>query len=97
MSKARIDARFAALKAEGRAAFIASGAKAPDPGRDDVKSLRPRVGRDRPHMERVIELLRAGAVTVPELQVFDLKDAAEAIKISQSRHFRGKLVLRVRG
>lgn len=88
---------FAVLKPGGRAAFIASGAKAPDPGRADVKSLRPRVGRDRPHMERVIELLRAGAVTVPELQVFDLKDAAEAVKISQSRHFRGKLVLRVRG
>ncbi|MEX2455436.1 MAG: NADP-dependent oxidoreductase [Rhodospirillaceae bacterium] len=87
---------FAVLKPGGRAAFIASGAKAPAPERADVRSLRPAVGRDRPHMERIVELWRAGAVTVPELRLFDLKDAAEAIRISQSRHLRGKLILKIR-
>jgi NADPH:quinone reductase-like Zn-dependent oxidoreductase len=36
---------FAVLKPGGRAAFIASGAQAPKPDRDDVTSLRPPVGR----------------------------------------------------
>src|SRR5262249_32223993 len=40
---------FAVLKPGGRAAFIASGAQAPKPHRDDVTSLRPPAGRARPH------------------------------------------------
>ena len=87
---------FDVLKPGGRAAFIASGSKSPEPKRSDVTSLRPKVGRSRAHMERVAELFAKGVVTVPELQVFDLKDAAKAIEISSSRHFRGKLVLKVR-
>ena len=43
---------FAVLKPGGRAAFIASGAQAPKPDRGDVQSLRPQVGRDRPHLDR---------------------------------------------
>lgn len=87
---------FMVLKPGGRAAFIASGTSAPKPPRDDVISLRPNVGRDRPHLERIIELFDAGAVTVPEVTLFDLKDAAEAQKISESRHLRGKLILKIR-
>jgi NADPH:quinone reductase-like Zn-dependent oxidoreductase len=87
---------FDVLKPGGRAAFIASGMQAPEPSRDDVESLRPAVGRDRPYMERVAELFAAGVVTVPELQIFDLKDAVEAQNISESRHLRGKLMLKIR-
>tara|TARA_R110000787_G_scaffold255852_1_gene361184 strand:+ start:137 stop:1060 length:924 start_codon:yes stop_codon:yes gene_type:complete len=87
---------FAVLKPGGRAAFIASGPKAPEPYRDDVVSLRPSVGRARHYMERIAELLAAGVVTVPELRLFDLKDAVEAQKISESRHLRGKLILKIR-
>src|SRR5262245_40903825 len=47
---------FAVLKPGGRAAFIASGAQAPKPNRDDVTSLRPPVGRARRHIERIAEL-----------------------------------------
>ena len=47
-------------------------------------------------MERIAELYSAGVVTVPELTLFDLKDAAEAQKISETRHLRGKLILQVR-
>lgn len=87
---------FSVLKPGGRAAFIASGAKSPEPDRDDVTSLRPAVGRARHYMERIAELLAAGVVSVPELQLFDLENAVEAQKISESRHLRGKLILKIR-
>jgi NADPH:quinone reductase-like Zn-dependent oxidoreductase len=87
---------FSVLKAGGRAAFIASGAHAPKSDRSDVLSLRPRVGRDRPHLERIIELVAAGAVRVPEVTRFQLSDAVAAHRLSESRHFRGKLVFVVR-
>jgi NADPH:quinone reductase-like Zn-dependent oxidoreductase len=84
---------FAVLKAGGRAAFIASGPKAPVPKRGDVRSLRPQVGRDREHLERIVALFTAGAVRPPEIILYPLKEAAAAHRLSQSRHFRGKLVL----
>ncbi|MDP4595192.1 MAG: zinc-binding dehydrogenase, partial [Beijerinckiaceae bacterium] len=87
---------FTVLKPGGRAAFIASGAKAPVPQRSDVVSLRPNVGRDREHLERIAALHAAGAITVPEVTVFDLADAARASAISEARHLRGKLVFKVR-
>jgi NADPH:quinone reductase-like Zn-dependent oxidoreductase len=87
---------FAVLKPGGRAAFIASGAQAPKPDRSDVTALRPAVGRDRPAMERVAELHRAGAVRPPPVRLFKLADAAEAVGISKARHLKGKLVLKVR-
>src|SRR6185312_12831882 len=87
---------FAVLKPGGRAAFIGSGAQAPKPDRSDVIALRPSVGRDRPHLERIVELVRIGAVRPPEVTRFKLSDAVAAHEVSQSRHFRGKLVFVVR-
>jgi NADPH:quinone reductase-like Zn-dependent oxidoreductase len=87
---------FAALKPGGRAAFIASGAQAPKPPRDDVTSLRPPVGRARRHLERIVELLQAGAIKPPEIKLYRLSQAADAHRLSESRHFRGKLVFQVR-
>jgi len=87
---------FTVLKAGGRAAFIASGAAAPKPSRSDVTSLRPAVGRSRKAMERIAELIAAGAIRPPELKLFRLSEAVEAHRLSQSRHFRGKLVFQVR-
>jgi NADPH:quinone reductase-like Zn-dependent oxidoreductase len=87
---------FAVLKPGGRAAFIASGPQAPKPPRGDVQSLRPQVGRDRPHLERIAALHRAGAIRNPEVTLFQLAEAAEAHRVSQARHFRGKLVFKVR-
>jgi NADPH:quinone reductase-like Zn-dependent oxidoreductase len=87
---------FAVLKPGGRAAFIASGAQAPKPDRGDVQSLRPNVARDRPHLERIVELVTAGAVKPPEVRRYPLAQAVEAQKVSQGRHFRGKLVLVMR-
>jgi NADPH:quinone reductase-like Zn-dependent oxidoreductase len=87
---------FAVLKPGGRAAFIASGWKAPPPTRDDVTSLRPSVVRARAPLERIGQLVAAGAVRPPEVQLFRLSQAQEAHRLSESRHFRGKLVFQVR-
>jgi NADPH:quinone reductase-like Zn-dependent oxidoreductase len=87
---------FAVLKPGGRAAFIASGAQAPKPERSDVVGLRPSVGRDRPHLERIVELVTLGAVRPPEVTRYRLSDAVAAHRLSESRHFRGKLVFLVR-
>jgi NADPH:quinone reductase-like Zn-dependent oxidoreductase len=87
---------FGVLKPGGRIAFIASGGKAPESPRADVQALRPAVTRDRPHLERIVELVEAGAVRVPEITEYPLSEAVEAHKVSEGRHLRGKLVFRVR-
>ena len=87
---------FATLKPGGRAAFIASGPQAPKPPRADVAALRPNVARDRPHLERIVALVSSGAVRPPEVTRFPLAEAAAAHRVSEGRHFRGKLVFLVR-
>ena len=84
---------FAVLK---HAAFIASGAQAPKPERDDVTSLRPPVGRARRHLDRIAQLFQAGAIRPPEIKLYRLSQAADAHRLSESRHFGGKLVFQVR-
>ena len=64
--------------------------------RDDVVSLRPPVGRARRPLERIVELFEAGAIRVPEIKLYRLSQAADAHRLSESRHFRGKLVFQVR-
>src|SRR6202161_3298653 len=87
---------FAVLKPGGRAAFIASGAQAPKPDRADVVALRPSVGRDRPHLERIVALVALRAVRPREVTRYRLSKAGAAHRLSKSRHFRGKLVFLVR-
>jgi NADPH:quinone reductase-like Zn-dependent oxidoreductase len=43
-----------------------------------------------------VELVRTGAVRPPEVTTYKLSDAVAAHKVSQARHFRGKLVFVVR-
>ena len=87
---------FQVLRAGGRAAFIASGPTAPVSPRDDVTSLRPAVRRDRPHLERVLELHAAGSLTVPDVTLYALSQAVEAHRVSEARHLKGKLVFTLR-
>lgn len=87
---------FAALRPGGRLASIAAGQAAPVSPRADVMSLRPNVGRDRQHLDRIAALATSGAVRVPELTIYKLSEAAAAHKVSEGRHFRGKLVFKVR-
>ena len=87
---------FAVLRAGGRLASVAAGGAAPVSPRADVTSLRPKVDRDRPHLERVGELVAQGIVPLPEIVEYPLAKAVEAHRISEARHLRGKLVLKVR-
>ena len=87
---------FAVLKPGGRLASIAVGGTAPAAPRADVQSLRPKVDRDRAHLDRVAALVTQGAVPLPEIKEYPLAKAAEAQRVSEARHLRGKLVLRVR-
>src|SRR5258706_4051602 len=87
---------FAVLRPGGRLASIAAGASAPASPPSDVTSLRPKVNRDRPHLERVAALVPQGTVPLPQITAQPLAHAAAAHRVSEARHLRGKLVLRVR-
>jgi NADPH:quinone reductase-like Zn-dependent oxidoreductase len=83
---------YAVLKPGGRLVWVAAAPEGFKPSRTDVKVLRPAVSRDRAHLERIIALLDAGA----PIARYALADAAEAHRVSEARHLRGKLVLAVR-
>jgi NADPH:quinone reductase-like Zn-dependent oxidoreductase len=84
------------LKPGGRLVWIAPAPEGYQPTRNDVQTLRPGVARDRKHLERMLELLDTGAVWPPDITRYKLTDAAEAHRVSESRHLRGKLVFEVR-
>jgi NADPH:quinone reductase-like Zn-dependent oxidoreductase len=87
---------YAVLKPGGRLVYIAAAPAGFTPARKDVEVLRPRVARDRTHLERMKNLLDEGAVWPPAITRYKLADAAEAHRVSEGRHLQGKLVLIVR-
>jgi NADPH:quinone reductase-like Zn-dependent oxidoreductase len=84
------------LKPGGKLVWIAPAPDGFTPPRKDLETLRPDVVRDRAHLERMLALLEARAVRPPPIKEFKLSDAAEAHRISESRHLQGKLVFIVR-
>jgi NADPH:quinone reductase-like Zn-dependent oxidoreductase len=87
---------FAVLRPGGRLACIAGGAAAPASPRGDVTSLRPKVERSRARLDRVAKLVDEGIVPLPTITEYPLAQAADAHRVSEARHLRGKLVLKVR-
>ena len=87
---------YEVLKPGGRLVWIAPPPEGFVPTRHDVVSERPAVLRDRPHLQRILDLVAAGSLRAPPMQRFPLAQAAQAHRISESRHLRGKLVLQVR-
>ena len=87
---------YSVLRPGGRLVWVAPAPAGSQPPRSDVTVLRPAVTRDRAHLERIVALLDAGAVSPPPITRYDLADAAEAHRVSEGRHLRGKLVLAVR-
>jgi NADPH:quinone reductase-like Zn-dependent oxidoreductase len=85
---------YKVLKSGGRLVWIAPAPEGPVRG--DVQTLKPDVRRDRPHLERMLSLLAAGAVHAPPVHRYKLEDAAEAHRISEARHLQGKLVFVLR-
>jgi NADPH:quinone reductase-like Zn-dependent oxidoreductase len=86
---------YGVLKPGGRLVWVAPAPAGFKPSRTDVKVLRPAVSRDRAHLERIVALLEAGAVAPPPIKLYPLADTAEAHRVSEGRHLRGKLVLAV--
>jgi NADPH:quinone reductase-like Zn-dependent oxidoreductase len=84
------------LKPGGRLVWIAAAPAGFQPSRKDVQVLRPNVARDRAHLERMVALDERGAVWPPNIVRYRLADAADAHRVSESRHLQGKLVLIVR-
>jgi len=87
---------YTVLKPGGRLVWIAPAPEGFRPPRTDVETLRPNVLRDRAHLTRMLSLLEAGAVRPPTIVRYKLADAAEAHRVSESRHLQGKLVFVVR-
>jgi NADPH:quinone reductase-like Zn-dependent oxidoreductase len=84
------------LKPGGRLVWIAPAPAGFEPTRRDVQVLRPGVARDRAHLERMLALLEASAVSPPAITHYKLADAAEAHRVSEARHLQGKLVFEIR-
>ena len=82
------------LRSGGRAAFL--DGPAPTPRRSDIVSVKPLVKRATKFMNRVAELIDAGAFGPPEVRVFSLAQARLTHELIEARHVRGKLVFKVR-
>ena len=87
---------YSVLKPGGRLVRITDAPAGFQPSRRDVQTLRPTVTRDRAHLQRMLTLLDKGAIRPPAIVRYKLADVAEAHRISESRHLRGKLVLEIR-
>jgi NADPH:quinone reductase-like Zn-dependent oxidoreductase len=81
------------LLSGGRMVYVAPQPENFQLPRTDVEVLRPKVGRTRAHLERIIELAESSSVTAPAIEIMPLSEASAAQEKIKSRHVRGKIVL----
>src|SRR5450631_3670911 len=86
---------YKVLKPGGRLVWITPAPEGFQPP-TGFGTLRPDVKRDRAHLERLLELLAAGAIKPPAITRYKLADAAQAHRVSEARHLHGKLVFEIR-
>jgi NADPH:quinone reductase-like Zn-dependent oxidoreductase len=86
---------YKVLRPGGRLIWIAPAPEGFEPP-SDRQTLRPAVNRDRAHLERMLTLLQAGAVSPPTITRYKLAEAVAAHRVSEARHLQGKLVFEVR-
>lgn len=83
------------LKPGGHLVWISRGPQGFKPP-PSVTMLRPNVGRDRAHLDRIAALVGAGALRPPRITTFPLTEAAKAQEQRKAGAVTGKAVLLVR-
>ena len=81
------------LKSGGRMVYVSPQPQGFEVPRRDVEIIRPKVGRSREILERIVFLAASGAIKVPNIETMPLIEASAAQEKSKTGHVRGKIVL----
>lgn len=85
------------LRPGGRMVYVSPQPENFEVPRHDVEVIRPKVGRSRDVLERILSLTKSGAIKIPEIEIMPLVHAAAAQEKSKTGHVRGKIVLDPKG
>ena len=81
------------LRPGGRMVYVSPQPDNFEVPRYDVEVIRPKVGRSREVLERILSLTKSGAIKIPDIEIMPLTNAAAAQEKSKTGHVRGKIVL----
>ena len=85
------------LRPGGRMVYVSPQLENFKVPRLDVEVIRPKVGRSREVLERILSLTKSGAIKLPDIEIMPLIDANAAQEKSKTGHVRGKIVLDPKG
>ena len=81
------------LRTGGRMVYVSAQPEGFEVPRHDVEVIRPKVGRSREVLERILSLTKSGAIKIPDIEIMPLMAADAAQEKSKTGHVRGKIVL----
>ena len=81
------------LRPGGRMVYVSAQPEGFEAPRQDVEVIRPKVGRSREVLERILSLTKSGAIKIPDIEIMPLMAADAAQEKSKTGHVRGKIVL----
>ena len=81
------------LRPGGRMVYVSPQPDNFEVPRYDVEVIRPKVGRSREVLERILSLTKSGEIKIPDIEIMPLTNAAAAQEKSKTGHVRGKIVL----